>query len=459
MKRPALLAASALALVAAGLLLGVQRDNLHNGLLAISLVAVGAFILRRRPGQREAELFVLAGAAQAVMFLGRQVGGHPDPPGPAWAAEWLGWFGIWPLPLVLVLVGAGFMCFPDGRFPGPGWVLSFRMMLAVAAVLALISALWPVDYDRAGLVAAHPFDLAGADRATVSFDVARPAAFTAFQVVWLACVVSRYRRASVEEARQLRWLVAAVALSVLVLICGLVVEGSPRAGLLTVPLIPIAAGIAIVEASYEALTRDLRAASRRVVTAHDEARRRIERDLHDGAQHRLVVLGMELGRLVDRARSANDPELAASAAGAREQLLVATAELRDLARGIHPSVLTQDGLAAALETLADRSPVPVQMMVDLTQSCPAEVEATAYFVVAEALTNAARHSAADHATVLVRRSRLGLLVQVDDDGRGGATLGGGLRGLHDRVLALGGQLTLHSPADGGTQLAVVLPCE
>lgn len=459
MRRPALLAAPTVVLVALGMLLGVQEGNLHNGLLALSFAAVGDLVLRRRPGQREAELFLLAGAAQAVMFFGRQVGGHPDPPGPRWVAEWLAWIGIWPLPLVLVLVGATIMCYPDGHFPGRGWVLAFRSMVAVAGALALVSALWPVDYDRADLAADHPFELPGAEQAASLFDAIQPVCFIAFQVVWLVCVVARYRGAGSDEARQLRWLVVAVALSVVVLVLGLVAEGSPRAGLLTVPLIPIAAGVAIVEASYEALVREVRASARRVVTAQDEARRRIERDLHDGAQHRLVVLGIELGRLVDRAGAATDVELAVSAAAARDQLLAATAELRDLARGIHPSVLTQDGLLAAIDTLADRSSVPVQVTVDVAEPCPPEVEATAYFIVAEALTNTARHSESERVAVLVRRSRGGLLVRVTDDGRGGATVGGGLGGLHDRVTALGGQLTLTSPTGGGTQLAVLLPCE
>lgn len=458
MERPGLVAAATVALVLAGMLLGVQEDNLHNGLLAVSLAAVGYFVLRRRPGEREAELFVLAGAAQATMFVGRQVGGHPDPPGPAWAAEWIGWIGIWPLPLVLVLVGATLMRYPDGRFPGAGWVLAYRVMLAAGLVLAVVSALWPADYGRAGLVADHPFELPGAQQAQSFFEVAQPICFSAFQLLWLASIITRYRRAPPAEARQLRWLVAAVALSIFVLACGLLAEGTPRAGLLTLTLIPIAAGAAIVEASYEAMTRDLRAASRRVVTAQDEARRRIERDLHDGAQHRLVVLGMDLGRLVERAAAGRDPELAATAASARDQLLAATADLRDLARGIHPSVLTQDGLAAAVDTLADQSPVPVSVSVELGERCPLEVEVTAYFIVAEALTNIARHSGAEHASVLIRRTRSGLLVQVADDGRGGATWGGGLRGLQDRVTALGGELTLISAAGGGCEVAAVLPC-
>lgn len=458
MRRSGLVAAATVALVLVGLLLGVHADNLHNGLLALALAAVGEAVLQRRPGQREAQLLLASGAAEAVLFLGRQVGAHPDPPGPAWVAEWVAWCGVWPLPLVLVLVGAAFMCFPDGRFASAAWRTVFRVMLAAAAVLTAVSALWPVDYDRAGLVAGHPLRLPGAEGAAAFFDVAQPVCFTGFQLVWLACVVARYRHASPQEARQLRWLVGAVALSVVVLVAGLVATGSPRAGLLTLPLIPVAAGIAIVEASYEALLHELRAATQRVVTAQDDARRRLERDLHDGAQHRLVVLGMELGRVVERARGTADPQLADAASRARDELLLATAELRDLARGLHPAVLTQDGLVPALEALVDAAGVPTRLTVDVPTPSPAEVEATAYFVVAEALTNATRHSAASLVTVAVGRTPGVLTLVISDDGRGGAAPQGGLVGLADRVTALGGLLRVVSPLGGGTRLEVELPC-
>lgn len=437
-----------------GFTLGFRADNLHNGLLALSFTTVGAFVLYRRPGQREARLFLVAGVAHAVMFFGRQVGHEPDFPG----AEWLAWFGVWPLPLVLVLVGLVVMGFPDGRLPGRPWVLAFRVMAGAGLVLSVVSALWPVEYARTGIVVAHPIDLPGLPAAQSFFDVARPVCYVAFQILWAACVVARLRRATPNEARQLRWFVSAAAGSVVVLLVGLAVDGSPSAGLLAVPLIPVAAGIAIVESAYEQLLGELRAAAKRIVTAQDEARRRIEQDLHDGAQHRLVVLSLDLGRLVERAERAGDPELRSAAVSARAQLLAATAQLRELARGIHPAVLTQDGLTAAVGVLADNSPIPTRVEVDLAERCAPEVEATAYFVVSEGLTNAARHSSATEVTVTLSRSRSLLRLDVVDNGRGGATQTGGLQGLADRVISLGGRLAVETPAGGGTRLWAELPC-
>jgi signal transduction histidine kinase len=454
MRRLLLLPAAVGLVVAAGFTLGFQADNLHNGLLALSFTAVGAFVLYRRPGQREALLFTAAGVAQAVMFFGRQVGHHPGFP----AAQWLAWLGVWPLPLVLVLVGAAVMAFPDGRLPGRAWRFAFRLMAAVGLVLSVVSALWPVEYARTGIIVGHPFELPGGDTAKTFFDVAAPACYLAFQLLWAVCVIARYRRATPDEARQLRWFVSAVAGSVVVLLLGLVADGSPRAGVLAATLVPVVAGIAIVESAYEVLLRELRAAAKRIVTAQDDARRRIERDLHDGAQHRLVVLGVELGRLVEGAKRAGDPELYAGAVSAREQLLSATAELRDLARGIHPAVLTQDGLAAALGLLTDSSAVPARVEVDVAERCAAELEATVYFVVSEGLTNAARHSQATQVTVTVKRTRSMLRLDVVDNGRGEVTPAGGLQGLADRVTSLGGRLAVETAAGGGTRLWAELPC-
>jgi signal transduction histidine kinase len=207
---------------------------------------------------------------------------------------------------------------------------------------------------------------------------------------------------------------------------------------------------------------ELQTAARRIVTAQDAARRRIERNLHDGAQQRLVTLGLELGALAERAAEFGDPDLAERAEGARRQLLDATAALREMARGLHPAVLTQDGLEPALANLADSSPVPVRLRVDVARRQPAEVEATAYFFVSEAITNAARHSGASLVELVAQDDEGGLRVEVSDDGAGGAdpAAGSGLQGLADRLAALGARLEIASPPEGGgTRLRTLIPVE
>jgi PAS domain S-box-containing protein len=204
---------------------------------------------------------------------------------------------------------------------------------------------------------------------------------------------------------------------------------------------------------------DLRASRLRIVAAADEARRRIERDLHDGAQQLLVGLALTL-RLA-RAKLEAQPELAADLLDeALADLATAMAELRELARGIHPAVLTEGGLEPALSGLAGRIPVPVTIERVPRDRMPAAVEATAYFVVAEALTNVARYAAATRAYVHVERRDDVLAVVVRDDGRGGAdpAAGSGLRGIADRVAALGGRIALESPVGEGTMIQVELPC-
>jgi signal transduction histidine kinase len=198
----------------------------------------------------------------------------------------------------------------------------------------------------------------------------------------------------------------------------------------------------------------------RIVAAADEERRRIERDLHDGAQQRLVSLALQLRTAQRRLDGGEtDPAVEALLASAVTELQVAVGELRELARGVHPAILTEEGLAAAIESLAGRSPVPVELDV-LEERLPAQVEATAYFLVCEALANVAKHAEASRAEVCVSR-RDGLLsVQVTDDGLGGArpAEGTGLSGLADRVEALGGRLRVESPAGGGTRIIGEIPC-
>ena len=195
-----------------------------------------------------------------------------------------------------------------------------------------------------------------------------------------------------------------------------------------------------------------------VVDAAETERRRIERDLHDGAQQRLVSLAMELGRA--RAKFASDPHAAEAIVGqAHEQAKEALTELRNLVRGVHPPVLSDRGLDAALSGLAALSPVPVTVRVDPAERPPAPVEAIAYFVVAEALTNVAKHAKASRALVTVTRSGNLLNVAVSDDGIGGASVAGqGLSGLAARVAGIDGRLLVTSPDGGPTVIEAVLPC-
>jgi signal transduction histidine kinase len=197
-----------------------------------------------------------------------------------------------------------------------------------------------------------------------------------------------------------------------------------------------------------------------VVESADATLRRIERDLHDGAQHRLAYIAMTLSRAQDKLEE--DPKGAAELLdGAHGESKKAMKELRDLVRGIHPSVLTDRGLDAAVSGLGERCPVPCAIRVELRdRRPPAAVETAAYFVVAESLTNVARHSGATRATVEIRWDGDQLLVTIADDGRGGASRapGSGLEGLSQRVEALDGRLTVSSPEGGPTTIRAELPC-
>ncbi len=214
-----------------------------------------------------------------------------------------------------------------------------------------------------------------------------------------------------------------------------------------------------LQAELRARLGELQASRARLVDATEAERRRIERDLHDGTQQRLVSLAMSLGLLDTKLPT--DPEAAKPIAQeARAALAVALEELRELSQGIHPAVLTERGLGAALEELADRAALPTYLEVSIDERpCPA-VEAAAYFVVSEALTNAAKHSHAREVRISASRQREMLIIEVTDNGIGGAALhgGSGIRGLIDRVEALAGTLTVSSPPGRGTTLHAELPC-
>jgi signal transduction histidine kinase len=213
-----------------------------------------------------------------------------------------------------------------------------------------------------------------------------------------------------------------------------------------------------LQAELRAQLVELRASRARIISAGDDERRRLERDLHDGAQQRLLSLGLALQLVRD--------ELGPEANGATEllseadaELRAALEELRELAQGIHPAVLTEHGLGPALKTLAARSPLPVEIAYVPDERLPAPVEAAAYFVVSEALANVAKHAHASAAAVSVSCEEGSLVVEVEDDGVGGAAprAGSGLAGLADRVEALDGRLTIDSQPGAGTTLRAELP--
>jgi PAS domain S-box-containing protein len=213
-----------------------------------------------------------------------------------------------------------------------------------------------------------------------------------------------------------------------------------------------------LNAELHARLEELAASRSRIVTAGDVERRRLERNLHDGAQQRLVTLSLALR--VAQTKLESDPAAARAAlAEAGDELALALDELRELARGLHPAVLSERGLRAALETIAGRAPLPVEIAGVPDGRLPEPVEAAAYYLVAEALTNVAKYAEASKVQVRVAASDSGVAVEVADDGVGGAdpSAGSGLRGLADRVEALGGSLEVVSPAGGGTALRAEIP--
>jgi len=213
-----------------------------------------------------------------------------------------------------------------------------------------------------------------------------------------------------------------------------------------------------LKADLRARLQELRQSRRRIVHAGLEARRRIERDLHDGAQQQLVALSLDLQML--RARMLNE-EMRGLVDVVAEKLGTALADLRELARGIHPAILTEQGLAPALEALVARMTLPVEFEVHLDGRLPPSVEAASYFLCAEALTNVSRHSDASFARIAIAQAAGCLRVEIADDGVGGADLanGSGLRGLEDRLGAIDGELSLSSPVGKGTHLVATIPLE
>jgi signal transduction histidine kinase len=223
-----------------------------------------------------------------------------------------------------------------------------------------------------------------------------------------------------------------------------------------------AAGIALengrLHVELKARLEELDGSRGRVIEASQKERKRLERNLHDGAQQRLIALSLELKMLGDRI--GDDPGALASVEQARGEIAVSLEELRDVARGLHPAVLSGHGLAVALESLVATSTIPVRLSVTLPGRLDEPLEIAAYYVVSESLANIGKHAEAESASVDVERVDGELVVEVVDDGIGGADTegGSGLRGLADRVEALGGRLRVWTPRDGGTRVRAEMPC-
>jgi DNA-binding CsgD family transcriptional regulator len=243
------------ALVSAGLAHGFWLANIHNGLLALTFGGVAAWTLLVRPGQREALLLAAVSGLEAALFLGRQVAhtaGHGQD-------SWWGWLGVWPLAALLGLLTWAVLCFPEGQFLSRSWHSLGLAVATTAAVLTVVSALWPVEYQAAGIHTAAPFHLAGAGTAGEAWDAVAHPVYAMFQVTWLVGVLARWRQANGILRNQLALLAAAVGIATTGLLIGLAIWGSPRLGLLMTPLVPIAAGWSMVSLSLSRVVEQTRA--------------------------------------------------------------------------------------------------------------------------------------------------------------------------------------------------------
>lgn len=229
-------ASAACILVAVGFTRGIWWSNIHNGILGVSLSLVGAWLTAERPRSREGVLFLAAGLVEAVMFTGRQIGHTAT----GTASSWLGWLGVWPIVVGMLLTTFAVVCFPDGQLPSRRWRPAAVVACVLAAVCAMLSALWPVEWASAGLTGLPPFSLPGAATAAAVWPVLAPPLYLALQLSWIVAVAVRWRAA--RSRAPLLGLLLGVAAAFVVLAVGLMVEGSARLGLVVVSLVPLVAG-------------------------------------------------------------------------------------------------------------------------------------------------------------------------------------------------------------------------
>jgi len=419
-----------------------------------SFVGTGVYVARRRPESRIGVLMALLGFAWFLFTLDAA-----DSPVVYTFALVAG--GLWGS--VFLHLG---LSFPSGRLPS-----RVDRALVIAGYVVFPFAFAPA------LLFADPDRLSCSDcpenLLLIRPDDALAAFFTAFGallyfvlfVVVLARAIGRWRRTGPFERLQLTPVYVCSLLTFLLVTIARAGAGDAAwwAAFIATGLMPLAflggllrSHVSHLDAELRERMEELRASRARLVTAGDAARRRLERDLHDGAQARLVALALLLRTARMRAP---DGELARLLDEAQGELQESLAELRELARGIHPAVLSERGLEPALQSLVARAPVPVTVEASTPERLPAPVESAAYFVVSEALANVAKYSRATHATVLVQRANGDVTIEVADDGVGGADAGrgSGLRGLEDRLAALDGSLRLESPRGEGTRLRARIP--
>lgn len=240
--------------VALGLARGVWLSNLHNALLASAFTAVGAYLYLQRPAHREAILFLATGALEALVFLGRQYGHTPEAAG----SRWWAWLGVWPVAIALALTTLSVLCFPDGCLPSPRWRPVAATVALIAVLCAVMSAVWPVEYESVGVSLAHPIHGDTPRFVELVWSATAHPAYAAFQVLWAVAIISRWRQSHDHTRVQLFAVAVAAATSAIALVIGLLVWRTPRAGVLTAAVVPLTAGWAIVHgqrlARYSALS-------------------------------------------------------------------------------------------------------------------------------------------------------------------------------------------------------------
>jgi signal transduction histidine kinase len=424
-----------------------------------SFVGTGLYAWRTRPESRTGELMVLLGFAWFLAAAGLSNSPVVYSVGAVLGGLWGGVF--------LHLI----MAFPSGRL-ARGTDRSLVVTGYLLFTLGSLPAMLVADHGDLGCDnCPRNVLLVHRDHALATAALTlETLLYAALFLVVLVRLVRRWRRAAPLERLQLTPVYVCGLLTFLLVTVAQSVSsvGAWWAALVATAVLPFAflAGllrshVARLDAELRARLDELRASRARLVEASDTERRRLERNLHDGAQTRFVGLALLLGHARRRVAAApGDPEIGELLDRALDELQAGLGELRELARGIHPPLLTEQGLEPALQALAARAPVPVTLAAELGDRLPEPVETAAYFVVAEALTNVGRYAHATEATIAVRRVNGLVAVDIADDGVGGADAarGSGLRGLADRVAVLDGTLAVDSPPGAGTRLHVEIPC-